>query len=96
MFIMMNYLVHTVMYTYYAVRAQGIIRLPRCVSVGVTCLQLTQMVVGMATFIDAYLLLENGVACNVEYSNILFGLVMYFSYAILFGHFFYINYVKEK
>jgi elongation of very long chain fatty acids protein 6 len=95
-FVIMNYFVHAVMYMYYAVRAQGMVRIPRFVSVGVTCLQISQMIVGMATFVDAYFILRNGVACNVEYFNIVVGMAMYFSYTILFGHFFYVSYVKAK
>jgi elongation of very long chain fatty acids protein 6 len=96
LFISMNFLVHAVMYSYYAIRAQGLVRIPLWVSVGVTSLQLLQMVLGVALYVDAYLMLRNGVPCNVKYTNIYFGLGIYFSYAVLFGHFFYVSYVKKK
>lgn len=96
LFVIMNYFVHSVMYSYYAIRIQGLVRIPLAASIGVTCLQLSQMVFGVAVFVDAIWMLQNGVLCNVEYMNILIGLAMYFSYFILFAHFFYINYVRLR
>ncbi|XP_062499509.1 elongation of very long chain fatty acids protein 6-like [Corticium candelabrum] len=95
-FIVMNLFVHSIMYTYYAVRAQGIVKIPRTVNICITTVQLMQMVFGVATFVDAYWMLQNDLPCNVAYHNIIFGILMYFSYAILFAHFFYVNYLKKK
>ncbi|GMR46062.1 hypothetical protein PMAYCL1PPCAC_16257, partial [Pristionchus mayeri] len=57
-FVLMNYVVHSVMYTYYAVVAAGI-RLPRPLSMAVTTLQTTQMFIGVGiSFIVFYCKLQ--------------------------------------
>jgi elongation of very long chain fatty acids protein 6 len=94
-FPILNYFVHSVMYTYYAIRAQGFIRVPRVVNIVITSLQLLQMAAGFAVNVYGYVMLKYSVKCNVHYNNVYAGFALYGSYAILFTHFFYVNYVKK-
>jgi len=76
-FAAMNLLVHSIMYTYYAMAEFGVV-FPNILRAGITSLQIIQMLLG--TF---------GVVHNLYYCNthpvIMFsGLVMYLSYAWLF------------
>ena len=96
LFMIMNYFVHLIMYSYYAIRAQGFVKVPRAVSIAITCLQLIQMLCGIAACSYSLLMLLNDVPCNAQYRNIYVSLLMYSSYAILFARFFYVNYLKKK
>jgi len=94
-FIVMNYLVHSVMYTYYALRAIRI-RVPNSISMVITTMQLVQMVVGCVVNIGVYNLKQDGLECNVSDRNIKLSFLMYTSYFVLFGHFFYDKYIAPK
>ena len=94
-FMVMNYTVHSFMYTYYALRAMRY-RFPRWVNMFITSLQLIQMVAGIVVNVVAYHVLEAGRECVHNYENIRYCLIMYFSYFILFSHFFYTTYIAEK
>ena len=85
-----NYGVHMIMYGYYAISALGI-RLPKVLSVSITSLQLLQMFFGLtvAAFSIAY--------CDLnDNSSAYWGLIIYTSYAVLFGDFFYNTYITSK
>ncbi|VVC40584.1 ELO family,ELO family, conserved site [Cinara cedri] len=96
-FIVMNYLVHTMMYTYYAVRAIGY-RPPILVSIFITASQLTQMVVGCYINYITYGYLKSGgsESCQVSMLNIFLSFVMYFSFFVLFAEFFYNAYILKS
>ena len=94
-FMVMNYTVHAIMYTYYALRALRI-RMPKVISMIVTTLQLSQMVWGLVVCIWAYMIKNSGRYCSQSYINLLFGTSMYFSYFLLFGYFFYNAYVNKN
>ena len=94
-FMAMNYAVHSLMYSYYALRAMRF-RLPRWVSILITSLQILQMIMGIVLNVSSYLYKSNGHACHQTYKNIFFGLGMYLSYFALFSHFFYNSYLKAK
>ena len=92
----MNYFVHFVMYTYYAIRANGHIQIPKIVSKFVTLLQLLQMVLGVvfnAVTIRAFL---RGVTCGTDAFRIQVSICIYVSYGILFANFFYKAYLQPK
>lgn len=91
-FVVMNYAVHSAMYTYYALRAMGI-RLPQFVSIIITCLQLSQMFVGCGVNILSYRMKGRGIQCRQTYQNLHYSFLMYLSYLGLFSHFFYTRYV---
>jgi len=86
-FMVMNYCVHSIMYSYYALRAMRI-KVPTGFAMTITSLQLLQMVVGCAINLAALNYKSRGVACDVSHTNITWSLLMYFSYFLLFARFF--------
>lgn len=95
-FIVMNYFVHSVMYSYYALKALRF-NPPRAISMVITGLQLTQMIIGCAINIWAhsYLKTAGHAACNISDLNIKLSIAMYFSYFVLFARFFYKAYLSN-
>lgn len=91
-----NYAVHTIMYSYYAIRASGLVRVPRQVNVTITLLQLLQMVFGVYLNIYSYIELRSDRPCDNNLPSIYSSLLMYLSYVILFGNFFYQSYMTKK
>jgi len=94
-FVVMNFVVHSLMYTYYAFRALRF-RVPRCIAMVITSLQLVQMVVGCLVNTTAYMLKRRGVQCGVSDTNLQLSLLMYTSYFVLFARFFYNTYFKKR
>jgi len=94
-FLVMNYTVHALMYTYYAFRSMKF-KISKWVMMTITTLQLVQMIIGC--FIAAYthVQMQNGVFCNQTRENVIFCMMMYFSYFILFAHFFYTTYIANN
>ncbi|KAF2350062.1 ELO family [Trinorchestia longiramus] len=93
-FVCMNYLVHSVMYSYYALKALKF-KVSRYVAMFITTAQLAQMIMGAAVNIWAYQVKEAGNECHVSYENIKISLIMYTSYFVLFAHFFRRAYMKK-
>ena len=91
----MNYSVHTIMYTYYALRSAGV-KVPSQVAKTITILQLSQMFVGLLVNITAYRSYINNEDCDFDINIFYLGIVIYSSYAILFMIFFYTRYIKMK
>lgn len=94
-FIVMNYCVHSLMYSYYALRAMGFFP-PRFIMMLITSLQITQMVIGCLVNYWSYVYLTNNQACHITYLNIKLSTCMYFSYFILFAQFFYKAYFSKS
>jgi hypothetical protein len=97
-FMTMNYFVHSIMYTYYALSSMGI-RLPRSISMIVTTLQTTQMLIGVGISVYiASLKLSSGpeLICQQSNENLLFSFAIYFTFAILFVRFFINAYLTHK
>ncbi|KAI1709858.1 GNS1/SUR4 family domain-containing protein [Ditylenchus destructor] len=97
-FITMNYGVHAIMYTYYAITSTGF-RLPRRLSMLVTTLQTTQMLIGVGvTIYVASLKLRHGpeLICQQTNENLIFCFSIYFTFAILFARFFINAYLTPK
>merc|ERR1719228_1201824 len=84
----MNYFVHSLMYSYYALRAMRV-RIPKGVAMAITILQLTQMVVGCFINYTVFQFKQSGKECAVSDSNMLYCSLMYASYFVLFARFFY-------
>lgn len=93
-FIVMNYCVHSIMYSYYALRAMRY-NPPRKVAMLITSLQLLQMVVGCAVNLWARQLIQQQQECHVTPMNIKLSVAMYFSYFVLFARFFYKAYMSR-
>ena len=97
MFSGVNLFVHSIMYTYYGIVASGLVRLPRWINIAVTTLQISQMFVGMAVSSYAYYSVQNGVAgCVMYQSHFILAMLMYTSYMILFGNYFFMTYIRKK
>ncbi|KRT82357.1 hypothetical protein AMK59_4892 [Oryctes borbonicus] len=94
-FIVMNYCVHSVMYSYYALRAMGY-NPPRQIAMFITSLQLLQMVIGCAINIWAHQLLQTQTECHISPFNIKLSIAMYFSYFVLFARFFHKAYLSSE
>ena len=89
----MNYLVHSIMYTYYVVKSTGM-RIPSKVARVITMMQLVQFMVGLiVTLIASYIYMVQANHCNITTENAVMGIVIYFSYLILFGNFFFRRYM---
>lgn len=96
-FMTMNYFVHSIMYSYYACKALKI-RVPLFISKLITTSQLIQMIFGCYVNWVAYQTKTNtkNIECNISNENIFYSFLMYFSYFILFFHFFFNVYVQKK
>ncbi|XP_030629107.1 elongation of very long chain fatty acids protein 6 [Chanos chanos] len=93
-FMTMNYAVHSLMYSYYTLRAAGI-RVPRAFAMLITTMQILQMAVGLAVLGLVYMWMHQE-HCPSNLGNIGWGSVMYFSYLWLFASFFYSSYLKRS
>ncbi|CAF0714761.1 unnamed protein product [Brachionus calyciflorus] len=96
-FMTMNYLVHSIMYSYYACKALKI-RVPLFISKLITTSQIVQMIFGCYVNWVAYQTKKYSpqTKCNITNENILSSFVMYLSYFVLFFHFFFNAYVLKK
>jgi len=89
-----NIFVHSVMYTYYALRAGGV-KIPKKIAVAITSIQIVQMVVGSVTM---YLVNKwmDSPDCRSTKLHVFMGTAMYVSYFVLFVDFFIKAYMKKK
>eukprot|EP00090_Calanus_glacialis_P031489 TRINITY_DN5205_c0_g1_i1.p1 TRINITY_DN5205_c0_g1~~TRINITY_DN5205_c0_g1_i1.p1 ORF type:complete len:286 (-),score=49.11 TRINITY_DN5205_c0_g1_i1:80-892(-) len=94
-FMVMNYSVHALMYSYYAVKALKI-PVPKVLAMVITSLQLLQMVFGCGVNILAWRYKANGRDCAVSTNNLYWSFLMYTSYFMLFARFFYLAYFVPK
>lgn len=94
-FMTMNYLVHSLMYSYYALKAMRV-RVPRCVSQLITTGQILQMIAGCYVNYVAYSTKVAGKHCGISDENIKYSSLMYFSYFVLFFDFFIKAYIFNK
>ncbi|MBT97056.1 MAG: hypothetical protein CL902_00305 [Dehalococcoidia bacterium] len=95
-FAAINYTVHSVMYTYYAMSITGgrLRALARPFARYITLFQLGQMVAGaLLTAMAAYVHTENPEQCAGDETNYRLGWLMYVSYGVLFAQLFYTMYM---
>lgn len=96
-FATMNYCVHSIMYFYYFLMVfKGIQPLIRPIAPLITCIQLSQMVGGIAVNIQAAMTMQAGEPCAVHPSTWKLGLGMYVCYFILFAMLFYDKFIAPK
>ena len=91
-----NYAVHSIMYTYYSLKAASLY-VPSKIALFITVLQLVQMFIGL--FVNGYVYYQSIVLqreCNANQKSIYLGLVVYGSYAVLFMHFFFSRYIWKR
>ena len=84
LFMVMNYTVHSIMYTYYTLKAMRV-KVPRVFAMITTSLQLIQMVLGGVITFMVYNYKVNGISCAVSYQQNRFSALIYFSYFWLFA-----------
>ena len=91
-FMTMNYMVHAMMYSYYATRAAGY-RVPKSCAMVITSAQMAQMAMGLTVVALVYQWMQDG-DCTSYLDNIVWASLMYLSYLVLFASFFYKTYFK--
>jgi len=84
LFMVMNYSVHSIMYTYYTLRAMRI-KVPKVFAIVTTSLQIIQMVFGLAITLTVLHYKQTGIGCNVGDEQNKFSLFIYLSYFMLFA-----------
>uniref|UniRef100_A0A8C6WP10 Elongation of very long chain fatty acids protein 6 n=1 Tax=Neogobius melanostomus TaxID=47308 RepID=A0A8C6WP10_9GOBI len=94
-FMTMNYLVHAVMYSYYALRAAGF-KVSRKFAMFITITQITQMLMGCVVNYLVYSWMQQGQECPSHMQNIVWSSLMYLSYFVLFVQFFYEAYITKS
>lgn len=82
-----NFTVHSIMYTYYALRAADV-RLSSKIAQVITVLQISQMFLCMIATTLAYVNYSSGADCNLDFGVLYAAMVLYGSYALLFIQFF--------
>ena len=96
LFIPMNFLVHTFMYSYYALTSCGV-RVPRWAAMCITSAQTVQMLCGVAlTAFVLKLKMVDGIRCQVSYGNLALIVCLYITFAFLFSHLFYDHYLGKN
>lgn len=96
-FCTMNFGVHSIMYTYYALKAlPNFIKIPKWVSMLITTSQTLQMVMGTYVVAAAFYAKLSGQECATTTTMSIAGLVIYVSYLVLFSHFFYRAYCSPS
>lgn len=88
-FVVINYSIHAMMYTYYALKAMRYSP-PQWIAMMITALQIAQMIIGFAITIWVYQMYisNNERECNITMTNIRLSVIIYVSYFILFAKFF--------
>jgi len=94
-FVVINFLVHSVMYSYYAAMAVGV-KSVSSISIMITSMQIIQMAIGMFVLLRVNSLIGSGNQCSDSAFTVLTGLLMYASYFLLFANFFIKRYVVSS
>jgi len=94
-FMVMNYMVHSVMYSYYTLKALRI-QVPRGIAAIITSLQIVQMLVNTAINFLAFKYLRSIEGCPVDGGNLAFTSFVVLSYLALFLKFFHAAYCGPK
>jgi elongation of very long chain fatty acids protein 6 len=83
----MNFAIHSMMYSYYALKALRI-QIPRVVNISITTLQIMQMLFGL--IINFYILKLKylGMKCDISVSVLFNSLILYTVFFILFINYF--------
>lgn len=91
-----NFFIHSWMYSYYTLKTLRF-NLPKWITMTITTLQIVQMIWGCLITITAYNYARSGeVECSVTLHNAQVGLLIYFSYFILFARFFKQSYLLKR
>ena len=88
-----NFCVHSLMYSYYAVKASGR-SVPESIALFITILQISQMFFGFASNVLAHMQFSRGEKCSYNGTLVCMALFIYGSYTLLFIDFFYKKYCR--
>ncbi|ESO84020.1 hypothetical protein LOTGIDRAFT_210971 [Lottia gigantea] len=94
-FYTMNFVVHSFMYSYYALKAMQIY-VPKQISLLITSMQLLQMIMGCIINIMVFVYKLKGEFCQQSNTNLMLSSFIYITYFILFINFFYKSYLVPK
>ncbi|XP_076361195.1 very long chain fatty acid elongase 6-like isoform X1 [Tachypleus tridentatus] len=94
-YVVMNYIVHSIMYSYFALRALRY-NVPRYVAMVITTSQILQMVVGAYVSYLGYQVKLRGEFCQISEDTAKLAILMYLSYFVLFARLFYNAYLQPK
>lgn len=94
-YVTMNYVVHSVMYAYYAARAVKW-NVSRFIAMIITSLQIIQMISGFYVSFYAFKSKLFGVYCEISMKSASFGFGVYLVFTYLFARFFIISYIKNQ
>lgn len=93
--IAVNYTVHSLMYTYYALRAMRV-PVPKFVAIFITTFQIVQMFFGVYVHFFALVSTLQGKRCDSQLLTTIFGCSMMTLYLLMFLHFFFNTYMRGK
>ena len=91
----MNFVAHSLMYSHYALRALRI-AIPLMVSVGITSMQILQMVFGLYINYTVLSYKLSGIPCDCSLEVALTGLSLYTVFLALFVNFFFKTYLFKS
>lgn len=91
----MNFGVHSIMYSYYLLKATGV-KVPSIVAQAITALQLLQFFAGFMVTLGAATFYMTGRLCHTNRDGSIAALVVYGSYFVLFVNFFRQRYCTKK
>uniref|UniRef100_T1IN62 Elongation of very long chain fatty acids protein n=1 Tax=Strigamia maritima TaxID=126957 RepID=T1IN62_STRMM len=94
-FVLMNLMVHSAMYSYFALMAMKF-KIPRFVAMMITTAQLLQMVGGLYVNWRTYSAIISSRHCDTVLWNIQISMMMYASYWLLFAVLFYDRYLRTQ
>lgn len=94
-FCAMNFCVHSIMYSYYLLKASGA-WIPSLVAQAITALQLVQFFAGFLVTLAAAKFYLSGWPCHTNRNELIAALTIYGSYFALFVHFFHQRYCTTK
>lgn len=91
----MNYVIHSIMYSYYSFKAFRIF-IPRFIAFVITVSQIAQMFIGF--YIAGYIFAQklNGAPCKMSLNQSIFSISVYVIYFALFVNFFLRTYFKRS
>jgi len=90
----MNYIVHSIMYSYFAWRALGY-GCPRWIPMSITSLQLAQMGMALVLGYNIVNVKLSGRLCHHPWENLYLAIAIFSTYIYLFARFFYFSYIKR-
>lgn len=88
----MNFFVHSIMYSYYAIVSIKLFKIPKSIAFSITSIQLLQMVFGFAIHLHSLMRKFEGQRCDLDLSVAFTGIFMFLLHFILFLNYFINNY----